>query len=209
MWCHPELSSLQYAVLPVYRTIQHFSQHKDNDKELYTDPFYTSKGGYKVTLRVDPNGEGSSKGTHVSVFMYLMKGANDNNLQFPMTGIFTLQVMNWMGDIQHFEQSIEFDDNTPVKYKERVVTGERAVGHGLHFISHNELTSSNKQYLHEDKMCFKINFYSLPQTSQHYSILTQCDLYCITCVINCMGGCGQTIYTLITITVQYIIVGVA
>ena len=209
MWCHPELSSLQYAVMPVYRTIQHFSQHKANDEELYTDPFYTSKGGYKVTLCVVPNGYGSSKGTHVDVFMHLMKGANDNNLQFPMTGIFTVQVMNWMGDIQHFKRSIAFDDYTPVQHTERVVTGERAEGLGKQFISHNELTSSNKQYLHEDKMCFKINFYPFPQTGQHYSILTQCDLYCITCVINCMGGCGQTIYTLITITVQYIIVGVA
>ena len=163
-----------------------------------------------MTLRVDPNGEGSSKGTHVSVAMCLMKGANDNNLQFPMTGIFTVQVMNWMGDIQHFEHYIQFDDYTPVKHRERVVTGERADGGlGKQFMSHNELTSSNKQYLHVDKMCFKIKFYPFLQTGQHYSILTQCDLYCITCVINCMGGCGQTIYTLITITVQYIIVGVA
>ena len=211
MWCHPELSSLQYGVMPVYRTIQHFSQHKANDEELYTDPFYTSKGGYKVTLEVDPNGEGSSKGTHVDVFMHLMKGANDNNLQFPMTGIFTVQVMNWMpGDIQHFERSIEFDDGIPVECRERVVTGQRADGRGTQFMSHNELTSSNNQYLHEDKMCLKITaFHPLPQTGQHYSVLTQCDLYCITCIINCMGGCGQTVYTLISITVQYIIVGVA
>ena len=126
-----------------------------------------------MTLEVHPNGYGSSK--DVSVFMCLMKGANDNNLQFPMTGIFTVQMMNWMGDIQHFERSIEFDDDTPVKYRERVVTGERANGLGKYqFISHNELTSSNKQYLHEDKMCFKINFYPLPQTGQHYSILTHC-----------------------------------
>ena len=62
----------QYAVIPVYRTIQHFSQHKANDKVLFTDPFYTSKGGYKVTLEVVPNGQGSGKGTHVSVFMHLM-----------------------------------------------------------------------------------------------------------------------------------------
>ena len=177
VWCHPELSSLQYAVIPVYRTIQHFSLHKANDKELYTDPFYTSKGGYKVTLRVDPNGYGSSKGTDVDVFMCLMKGANDNNLQFPMTGIFTVQVMNWMGDIQHFEQSIAFDDDTPVEYRERVVTGERTDGRGIQHMSHNELTSSNKQYLHEDNMCFKINFHPLPQTGQHYSILTHIVLH--------------------------------
>ena len=46
---------------------------------------------------------------------------------------------------------------------ERVVTGERADGLGIrNFISHNELTSSNKQYLHEDKMCFKILYEPLP-----------------------------------------------
>ena len=164
MWSHPELSSLQYGVMPVYRTIQHFRQHNANDKALYTDPFYTSETGYKVTLRVDPNGVGSSKGTHVSVGMCLMKGANDNNLQFPMTGVFTVQVTNWKGDSQHFEQFIQFDDYTPVHCSERVITGERANGWGTQqFMSHNKLMS-NKQYLHEDKMCFKILYEPLSQT---------------------------------------------
>ena len=115
-----------------------------------------------MTLEVDPNGYGSDKGTHVSVIMCLMKGANDNNLQFPMTGIFTVQVMNWKGDIQHFERSIHFDDYTSVELRERVVTGERAGGLGKHLMSHNELASSYKQYLHEDKMCFKILYEPLP-----------------------------------------------
>ncbi len=148
--------------MPVYRTIQHFSQHKANDKALYTDPFYTSKGGYKVTLNVYPNGQGSGKGTHVSVFMHLMKGANDNILQFPMTGIFSVQLMNWKGDNQHFQRPIQFDDYTPVHHREQVVTGERADGWGKQFIFHNELTSSNKLYLHEDKICFKILYEPLP-----------------------------------------------
>ncbi len=138
-----------------------------------------------------------------------MKGANDDNLQFPITGIFSVHAMSWKGDSQHFEQrSIQFDDYAPAECRVQVVTGERANGLGHQFMSHNELTSSNQQYLHEDKICFKVTFHPLPQTGQHYSILTQCDLYRITCVINCMGGCGQTIYTL-NITVQYIIVGVA
>ena len=168
VWCYPELSSLQYEVMPVYRTIQHFSQHKANDKELYTDPFYTSKRGYKVTLRVVPNGHKSAKGTHVSVYMHLMKGANDNNLQFPMTGIFSVQVMNWKGDNQHFQKPIVFDDYTPVERRERVVTDKRGKGSGKrHFMLHNELT----RYLHEDKMCFKILHEPLPpQTGYHYNI---------------------------------------
>ena len=162
VWCYPELSSLQYAVTPVYRTIQHFRQHKANNKESYTDPFYTCKGGYKVTLCVDNNGHLSGEITHhVDVYIRLMKGANDNNLQFPMTGIFTVQVMNWMEDSQHIERSITFDDYTPVQYRERVITEERAVGGwGIRFISHNDLMNSNKQYLHEDMICFKISFSS-------------------------------------------------
>ena len=83
-----------------------------------------------------------------------------------MTGIFTVQVMNWKGDTQHFERPIEFNDYIPVQYRERVVTGKRAEGWGKQqFMSHDELTSSNKQYLHEDKMCFKISFHPLPPTA--------------------------------------------
>ena len=53
---------------------------------------------------------------HMSVCTYTWcrKGAN-NNLQFPLTGLLTVQVMNWKRDIQRFERSIEFDDDTPVE----------------------------------------------------------------------------------------------
>ncbi len=179
MWCLP--AELQYGVMPVYRTIQHFSEHRVNDEELFTDSFYTSKGGYKVTLRVYPNGYGSGKGTHVSVFMHLMKGPNDDNLQFPVTGIFIVQVMNWKGDTEHFEEIIVFDDSKPVNYRERVETEEISEGLGVQFMSHNELMSSNQQYLHEDKMCFKISFDPLPQTGQHNHVQL---LYCVLSIIQ-------------------------
>ena len=111
-----------------------------------------------MTLRVDPNGQQESgKGTHVDVYMCLMKGANDNNLQFPMTGIFTVQVMNWKGNSEHVILTIKFDDDSiPVEGRERVATGELAYwGRGLQqFMSHDEL----KQYVHEDKICIKITF---------------------------------------------------
>ena len=117
-----------------------------------------------MSLRVDPNGTGSGKDTHVSVFMCLMKGVNDNNLQFPMTGIFTVQVLNWKVDSQHFEQPIEFDDSTSVECKEQVVTGERAVGTGIHLISH-ELLTSDKQYLQDDQLSMRVGYYPLPPQS--------------------------------------------
>ena len=94
-WAHPELSQLPYGILPVYRTVKNFNQLKKEDAEYYSDPFYTSRGGYKLTLNVYPNGNGPGKGSHVSVFIRLMKGENNQNLPFPFNGIFTIQLLNW------------------------------------------------------------------------------------------------------------------
>ena len=161
-WSYPVLSSLQYGVVPVYRTIQEFSQHKTNNDSIYTDPFYTSNGGYKLMLRVYPNGDGSYKGTRVSVFINLMRGPNDDNLKFPINGIFTVQMLNWKEDNHHCEKSIEFDDALPMECRQ-VLTDDRAEGLGLgDFMSNNELLTSNSRYLDNDRMCFRISYEPFP-----------------------------------------------
>ena len=51
-WAHPELSQLPYGILPVYRTVKNFNQLKKEDADYHSAPFYTSQGGYKLTLNV-------------------------------------------------------------------------------------------------------------------------------------------------------------
>ena len=121
-----------------------------------------------MTLSVNPNGYGSSKGTHVSVYIHLMKGPNDDHLQFPINGLFSVQLMNWKKNTHHYQMPIEYDDGTmaPLEYRERMTTGERSAGLGrVHFISHDDLmmSSSSEGYLDEDKICFRISFEPLPQ----------------------------------------------
>ena len=41
---------------------------------LYSAPFYTSRHGYKMSLRLYMDGDGSGKGTHLSLFLTLMRG---------------------------------------------------------------------------------------------------------------------------------------
>ena len=126
---------------------------------VYTDPFYTSNGGYKATLSIYPNGYGSGEGTHVSVFINLMKGFHDDKLPFPINGIFTIKMYNWKKDGYHIDRSIEFDEGIPMKYRERVTTGEIAY-HGWgyqQFLSHEDLAKKN--VLHEDgRVSFKISY---------------------------------------------------
>ena len=161
-WTHPELSLVSYGVLPVYRTVKEFNQLKANDQEIHTDPFYTAHGGYKMIMRIYPNGDGSFRGTHLSVFIRLMKGENDHILSFPINGIFKIQLLNWRQNSGHVEKIMQFDESAPESCRLQVTTGEKAAeGYGLAgYLSHDELknSSSYKEYIHNNTLCFKIQF---------------------------------------------------
>ena len=60
------------GVLPTERTMTNFEQHKIDSDQWYSPPFYTHPQGYKMCLKVYANGSGKGKGTHVSVYGYLM-----------------------------------------------------------------------------------------------------------------------------------------
>ena len=45
----------------------------------FSQPFYTSRDGYKMCCRIYLNGDGLGKGKYVSLFFVLMKGNNNNN----------------------------------------------------------------------------------------------------------------------------------
>ena len=50
---------------------------------LYSPPFYTSPHGYRVCVRTYLNGDGIGKGTHISVFFFIMRSEHDNLLSWP------------------------------------------------------------------------------------------------------------------------------
>ena len=118
-----------------------------------------------MTLAVYPNGLGLDKGSHVSVYIYLMKGDNDNVLLFPFSGNIIIKLLNWTEDNGHVEEIVQFSESTPLVHRQRVTDGERAaVGCGVdNFLSHVDLYN-NKEYLHYDKMCFTISFEPIQQT---------------------------------------------
>ncbi|XP_068683242.1 TNF receptor-associated factor 6-like [Montipora foliosa] len=51
--------------------------------EIDSAPFYTSEFGYRVRMTLCPNGYGEGENTHLSIFIYIMKGDYDSNLQWP------------------------------------------------------------------------------------------------------------------------------
>ena len=149
------------GVLPTERTMISFEQHKVNGDSWYSPPFYTHPRGYKMCLCVSANGSSAGKGTHVSVFAYLMRGQFDDYLNWPFQGDVTLEMLNQLEDNNHATATIEFTDTRDKKVIGRVSKKERASGAwGYHsFIAHTELGYNpikNCQYLKYDCLRFRV-----------------------------------------------------
>ena len=87
---------------PCIRTLTRYSEYKKTNSTWYSLPFYSSdNNGYKLQLRVEANGYSSGKGTHLSLFVYLLKGEHDDRLMWPFNATITVKLLNWSGDKSH------------------------------------------------------------------------------------------------------------
>ena len=150
----------QSRKMPITYKLTNFNQHKTDDDIVYNPAFYTSPKGYKMCISVYANGDGDGEDTHVSVFAYLMKGENDDFLQWPFTGKVTLKLLNQLEDKNHHSKTAIFPSDR--NSSKRVVNEERSdFGWGWSkYISHSDLdhnTTKNCQYLKDDRLFFKIS----------------------------------------------------
>ena len=150
-----DLAALQSHVglVPFNVTMTGFELKKRSNYEWYSPPFYTHPHGYKMCLRVDANGNGDRKGSHVSVFVHMMKGEYDDSLKWPFLGDITIQLLNQIGNNEgHKIKIVPITD--AMDFSKRVLEGERGGGMGYDtFIPHTDLTPL---YLKDDCLMFYI-----------------------------------------------------
>ena len=129
--------------------------------------FYTSPGGYKMTLNVFVNGH-NGEGSHVSCYTQLLEGHYDNMLEWPFQGEVTLELLNQLEDKNHKSCTLKYDESTPVECKRRVLDGSKSkrFGHNK-FISHSELGHNpitNCCYLKDDCLYFRVTVHASSKT---------------------------------------------
>ena len=138
-----------------------FNENKKENDWWMGPPFYSHIGGYKMCLGVAANGNGSCKGTHVSVFVHLLQGEHDDQLKWPFRGDITLQLLNQRRDEGHLVKTIEYDDATGDQHAGRVVeeseSGLSALGWGCQLIAHSKLHTEDEEYLKNDCLKFRIS----------------------------------------------------
>ena len=158
-WYHPVNNSS--PVVPCTVTMSQYSLYKNTNSDWYSKPFYTRETGYKLQLKITANGDGSSRGTHVSVLVCLMKGEYDEQLKWPLNANITLQLLNWSQDSNHIQHTVHYNE-VPVEHRQ-LARGLLTADDGWRineFISHSTLSnndSSDISYINNDMLCFSIS----------------------------------------------------
>ena len=138
-------------VVPFDFTMPDFERNKNDKATFFSPPFYSHCCGYRMCLRVDANGWGDGKNSHVSIYLYMMKGEYDECLRWPFRGEVTIQLVNQMKNEEHLTKILPIDDRTPDKIAGRVMIEERCEdGRGFpKFIPHIDLQPN---YLKNDSL---------------------------------------------------------
>ena len=135
---------------------------KNSGTLFFSPAFYTSEGGYKMCIRVVPNGDGQGKDSHISVYAVVMKGEYDDNLQWPIQGIVTVELLNQLSDRLHHTIRFTYPEGKSDVSTQRVLMGERAKrGYGkTRFIPYSDLALNRDktcQHLKDDCLYFRVN----------------------------------------------------
>ena len=149
------IKQLEKPFPPVDIIMDDFEPHKKSNDIWHSPPFYTHLGGYRMCLRVDANGVGTGKGTHVSVHVHLMRGEFDDLLKWPFSGEVTIQLKKT--NPPHHQMIIPLNDDTPNRCTcVCKPTKERNNGYGsFQYISHADLYAGG--YLKDDKLVFCVS----------------------------------------------------
>ena len=108
------------------------------------------------------NGTGTGEDTYVSVYTYLMRGGNDDNLKWPFKGTIKVSLLNQLENGQHFIEEPWSLDNDHVAASGRVIKSDRArCGRGQQrFIPHQDLDykdTKHCQYLKASTVFFRVD----------------------------------------------------
>ena len=157
-WLRPTIN-VPNSIVPCYVAMNNFSQHKKDDDTWCSTPFYSGPQGYKMRLQVDANGDGSSTGTHVSVYVQIIQGEYDDTLTWPYTGTVIYEIINWKEDRNHVKKTAGFSHKGAIAAGcGSKPTGKNSNnGYGRDTLSHDELYGSNSQYVNNDILCIRVS----------------------------------------------------
>ncbi|XP_061460472.1 TNF receptor-associated factor 1 [Rhineura floridana] len=119
---------------------------------FHSPPFYTSRYGYKLCMKIYLNGEGQVRGTHLSLFVVLLKGKYDALLQWPFAHKVTLMLLD-QNDGEHLVNTLH-PDPASASFQKPVTDMNEASGFPR-FVPLAKLHSPKHAYFREGTLFLK------------------------------------------------------
>ncbi|XP_070177111.1 TNF receptor-associated factor 2-like isoform X1 [Littorina saxatilis] len=138
--------------------IPNFSQVRQdaiagNVSNIHSRPFYTGPMGYKMCVRLYPNGDGMGKGTHLSLFFTLMRSPSDALLPWP----FKQKVYFMLIDQSFKKHVVDAFRSEPNSSSFQRPTSEMNIATGCPlFMQLNKLNQAGHGYLKDDTMFIRV-----------------------------------------------------
>jgi hypothetical protein len=107
-----------------------------SDQRFVSNPFYTERFGYKFAISVYPNGDGDGRGTHLSMFIFVMRTRHDDLLRWPIRAQVTFMVLH--PERERIVYTFRADDPNNACYNKPTTEGNPAFGTPL-LISHTDI----------------------------------------------------------------------
>ena len=127
------------------------------EPDIEGSPFY--RYGYKCKLNVSPNGDGSAKNTHLSVFLIIMKGEYDASLTWPFHKKVTFTLIDQQENANDRKNIVKsFTSDSRRRNFERPVKEENCGWGHAKFVSHEEL--QKRRYIVDDAIFIQFHITS-------------------------------------------------
>ena len=84
--------------LQVTFMVSEYSYKNRNSCRHDCEPFFTSPTEYKMCLIVHANGDGDGKGSHLLVYLKILHGPHDDQLDWPLKGTYIIELLNQLED---------------------------------------------------------------------------------------------------------------
>ena len=123
------------------------------EPSIYSPPFYTGRIGYKLCGRIYLNGDGTGRGTHLSIFIVVMRGNFDELLAWPFPLRITYILMDQSNE-EHVSEAFKPDPRSS-SFQKPKSSMNIATGQPL-FITLNELDRRPNSYIKDDNMFVKL-----------------------------------------------------
>ena len=139
-----------------YRKQMDESLASDEETAIFSPAFYTSQYGYKLKLKAYLNGRDRGRGTHLSLYIIIMKGEYDPLLDWPYNMKVTFYLLDQSERRQHRSHTLSPNLSLPnIKVVFNRPTGKENLGIGNPcFVPHDLLDSGG--FVQDDTIFIKV-----------------------------------------------------